>query len=392
MKILVLSESLPMTLHDGGNLRIFHLMRGMAHMGHKVDLTAFVPAKPILDLGPLDDICGHVEQVTHTKAKRWIQAGLNILSRVPANVSAYSSREMSRRTRGLFRDSSYDLVLAYRLRMAPYALGFRGPKVLDLTDSMTLFSDRARRHADGFVVRMLHGLEYMKLRAYEAPACSPFCRVLITSPVDAQELGLGADQCVILPNGVDLEDRPCHPLAGRKGILFMGNLAYGPNKEAASWMVRELYPKIRNQNPDCRLRIVGPGADSRWEGKGVSLAGPVRDLGAELKQARVLVVPMRRGAGVQNKILDALASGLPVVATPLAASGLELEPDREYMAGGNSEEIVSQTLRVLADDGLAGALTRAGRQLVEKKYVWEKQWATLDRVLNEVLEQGKTTP
>lgn len=390
LKILVLSESLPLTLHDGGNLRIFHLMRGMARMGHEIDLAAFVPGDPVSHLGPLADICSRVDQVSHGKARRWMQAGLGVFSPVPANVSAYSNHKMSALIEALHSRKSYDIVLSYRLRMAPYALNFEGPKILDLTDSMTLFSDRARKHAGGFWTRIVNSIEHKKFKVYEILACKPFAKILMTSAIDAGHLGLAASQCTILPNGVDLTNRPFHPLESRSGIIFMGNLSYGPNREAGSWLAKKIFPAVRRQMPGCTLRFVGPGADKRWCTEGVSIIGPVEDLVDELSRARVLVVPMSRGAGVQNKILDALASGLPVVATPLAASGLGLERNKEYLPGSNTDELVSQTLRVLADDKLAESLADAGRAIIEKSYIWDNQWKILEEVLQESRACGKS--
>lgn len=362
----------------------------MAHMGHEVDLAAFVPGNTVSHLGPLADICRHVDQIPHGKARRWIQGGLGFFSPVPANVLAYSNRKMTALIENLLSKSSYDIVLSYRLRMAPYALSFGGPKILDLTDSMTLFSDRARKLAGGFLMRILNSVEHKKFKKYEFSACKPFAKILMTSPIDADHLGLPASHCTIVPNGVDLTNRPFHPLEGRGGIIFMGNLSYGPNREAGSWLAQRIFPEVRRQQPDCTLRFVGPGADKRWGGEGISIIGPVEDLVDELSQARVLVVPMSRGAGVQNKILDALAMGLPVVATPLAASGLGLKPDKEYLPGRDTDELASQTLRVLADDTLAESLAVAGRRIIEKSFVWDNQWIIMEEVLREAMAFGKT--
>ena len=113
-------------------------------------------------------------------------------------------------------------------------------------------------------------------------------------------------------------------------------------------------------------------------GARVEVTGPVTDLKSYLSGARVMAVPLKRGAGVQNKVLDALACGLPVVATSLAGEGLGLKAGVEYLKADSTAEFAEGLGALLTDDSLAGALASAGRAKVEKEFTWEKQWIKLD--------------
>jgi len=181
----------------------------------------------------------------------------------------------------------------------------------------------------------------------------------------------------VVPNSVAIPPVPggrSRRQAGRASLLYVGNLTYGPNAEAAELLAREILPRVR------RLlgRPVAAVLAGRYEpgGRvealatcdGVDVLGHVDDLDDVYARADVAVVPLERGSGTRIKLLEALAAGLPVVTTAVGAAGLGAEDGRHLLIGGDADELAAAAARVLLDEQLAGELVRQGRAFVERQF------------------------
>ena len=173
-------------------------------------------------------------------------------------------------------------------------------------------------------------------------------------------------------------------------IVFSANFEYHPNIDAVRFLVREIWPEVRRAHPDLRLRLVGRGdrfirhllpQDGRHRNN-----GPVPDALAEIAQARIVVAPLRAGSGTRIKILEAWAAARPVVATPLAAEGLEVVDGVNIALASGAAAFVAAIDRILSDSVLKSTLSEGGRRSFEAHYCWEAAWAKLD--LNPQLMNG----
>jgi glycosyltransferase involved in cell wall biosynthesis len=179
-----------------------------------------------------------------------------------------------------------------------------------------------------------------------------------------------------LPNGVDLarnQPGPVEPLPDT--LVFNGALTYYANAEAMRTFAGEILPRIREQRPEVRLKITGrsDGVDLGWlpaDGS-VALTGYLDDVRPAVAGSWACVVPLRTGGGTRLKILEALALGTPVVATPKGAEGLEVTPEQDILIAGEPAAFAAQTVRLLGDPQLRLRLAENGRHLVEEKYGWE---------------------
>ena len=164
--------------------------------------------------------------------------------------------------------------------------------------------------------------------------------------------------------------------------MFTGNLGYFANADAAAWFAREAFPLVRARQPEARFLIAGarPSRAVRALGRlpGVTVLGPVGDMAAVLRAARVAVAPLRTGSGQQSKVLEAMACGTPVVASPLALAGIAAVEGRDLLVGGDAEATADAVLKLLSDNDLALDLAAAGRRLVEQVYTWERSAALLE--------------
>jgi len=212
----------------------------------------------------------------------------------------------------------------------------------------------------------------------------------VASPADRDALGAPASVAVV-PNGVDTRHFPFGRGPRERGrVVFTGNLGYFANADAVSWFATRVLPVLRRSMPAVRFEVVGarpPRSLRRLARAGaIDLVGPVSDLGARLRAAQAAVAPLLAGAGQSNKTLEAMASGTPVVVSPLAAAGLQARHDEHLLVATSAEEFAAALLRVLGEPALAERLALAGRKLVESAYTWERSAEKLETVYARALE------
>jgi glycosyltransferase involved in cell wall biosynthesis len=171
----------------------------------------------------------------------------------------------------------------------------------------------------------------------------------------------------------------------RDEMIFVGNLAYPPNAEAVRWFATEILPKIRQKRPSARFKVVGGGASADLRAlRGVDFAGFAQDMRPHLWSAGLAVCPVRLAAGRQNKILDAFASGLPVVATSLTARGCEAEPGRHLLTADSAEDFAAASLSLISQPALAKRLAAQALGFVRARYDWAKSAGKIEKILKEI--------
>jgi sugar transferase (PEP-CTERM/EpsH1 system associated) len=226
------------------------------------------------------------------------------------------------------------------------------------------------------------------LQEYERKVCEKAACVVVTTAREAElmrRISPGA-RVHVAPNGVDTEY--FNPSAvpaegGEPGVIFTGDMSYFPNEEAVTYFTHKVLPLIRQEVAGVRFWIVGrnpgPKVQALRNFKGVEVTGFVPDVRTYLAKARVAVAPFSIAAGIQNKILEAMAFGLPVVATSRAAQGLSSGVAELVETGDTAEEMAAKTVLLLRDVGVRTRKSVEGRRRVSVEYRW-------DRALDQLLE------
>ena len=157
-------------------------------------------------------------------------------------------------------------------------------------------------------------------------------------------------------------------------VLFSGKMSYHANSAAALYLAHEIMPRIWAGCPEARLWLAGKDPTSAIRALAddprITVTGTVDDIRPYLQQATLAVAPMLYGAGIQNKVLEAMACGVPVVATPIVCHSLKVTPGRNILLGNNPDQLANQSLRLLREPELRNSLGRAGRQYVERHHQW----------------------
>jgi glycosyltransferase involved in cell wall biosynthesis len=271
----------------------------------------------------------------------------------------------------------HDAVLAHLIRTAPYATQLPLPRVLEMTDAISLNMARSGRYPNPWSLRhWMYRIEAERVARFERAALAQFDLVSVVSPVDkAHLLGQASEtshRVVVVPNGV--EERPAIQIGPNPDIVFIGNLASLQNQDALWFFVREVFPQVRQEVPDARLRVVGPlpAAQRRALGRqpGVCVLGQVESLAAAMDGAALGICPVRIGAGMQNKLFDYLAHGLPAITSPVGLEGLEAIPSEHLLLADSPSQWIDGVVRVLKAPASFAVMAALGRQLVLERYEW----------------------
>jgi len=299
-------------------------------------------------------------------------------------VRRLASPDLAARARALIARERFDVVHVGGLEMAGAGLPLRetAAVVLDEHNAEHVLQQRAFANEcrpGGNPVGALYSLlQWRKLRRYEAMACRLADGVTAVSELDRQALLRLAPNArvAVVPNSVDVEEyRP--RLAAPEGppiLVFTGKMDFRPNVDAVVWFCREVLPLIRAKVPDVRFQIVGqsPTAAVRRLGSlpGVEVLGAVPDDRPYVAAARACVVPMRVGGGTRIKILQAMAAGVPVVATTLGCEGVAATPGEHLLVADPPADFARSILALLASPELGAGLARRARPFVEAHYDW----------------------
>lgn len=387
-------------------VRPYQIIRHLVRAGHRVTVAALGEGGPE-EAAAVEALRGFgvaaVDIVPHPKARAMAQALAALPTPAPLWAAWCRSPEMERRLRERAASGAFDIAHVEHLRAAHFARTLGGlPRVLDAVDCIT---DLRRQLMDvpgaGLGARLLSAEEWIKLRRYEPRVLNSFPLVAVTTPADADALvalGVTPARLTVIPNGVDT-DAEAPRLAAAPGdivrwdLLFAGRMRYAPNDDAARFLLNEILPRLDALTPPDRPRATvciagsGPGAElrraaARW-GERVTITGYVDDLRPYRAASRIALCPLRAGVGMQNKALEAMAAGLPVVATPLVARALTgAEASGALRTAPDAAGLARAVADWLADPAGAAQAGRAGRAFVRARYRWEETAAAFVRLYN----------
>lgn len=391
MKILFIASRFPYPPIQGDRVRGYHFLRLLSQR-YEVTLVTPVP-------GPVD---ARAQQVVTQLCECWIpvhipqwQAIAHLshfpFSSLPLQTLYFCPPAIQKRVQALLQEESFDLVHVQLARMAPVADGLGSvPRVLDFIDALSLNMHR-RSIQEQWPMKLLFRLEAKRMARYERELISSFDHQVISSPLDKEAIG-ACETLHVIPNGVNIEDFP-YTENGREDnlIVFTGRMGYFPNAEAALYFATKVFPLILRQVPDAHFLIVGADPPRRVRQlarlPGVEVTGYVPHIQDYLARATIAVAPMQGGTGIQNKVLEAMASGTPVVATPYALGGIEAQDGEHLLVARDAKGLAEQVVRLLKDPALRRRLARNARRLVEEKYTWERSVAMLEEVYRLAIEQ-----
>lgn len=376
MNILVISPFFPYPLIQGGKITIFNTLKYLSRE-HRVSF-ACLAEEPVTDYGPLKEYCEEI--VVVERKPRLVRDLLTFLAgEYPYNAVKLHSAEFASELHRLLQRHRFDLVQIEFSLMWRYATVFEGiPCTLDAHNIEYKIIAQNRLNCRNPLKKFLYAIEERKLKALEERAwreCS-LCFTVSNNERDAIAATLQGDDKLVTMVGVDLSRFEFQPRQEPgKRILFVGGLNYYPNLDSSQYLLREIFPLIRAGVPDVTLDIVGIElwriAGEAPANAGVELHESVPEILPWFRGADLLVVPLRYGAGIRIKILEAMSAGVPIVATSKGCEGLQVAHGRELLIADDPASFAREVIRLLGDQGLRQTIAMNARSFVAEHYSWE---------------------
>ena len=391
MRVLVLTHRLPYAPNRGDRLRAYHMLQ---HLRRRADVELVSLVHDDDEAAHVDDVRAFIPRVTALRVPQW-RTKLNAVSALatgrPLTHALLDAPGMTAVLGEIADTRTPDVVFAYCSGMARFALQpplDRLPLVLDFVD---VDSQKWRDLAEGD--RTPRGWIYRReaatLGAFEARAAHHAAAALVVNPREAELARALAPSAnvQVLSNGVEIERlRPLMPPTERPRVVFCGVMNYAPNEAGMTWFVREVWPLVRAARPDATLAVVGAGATQAFRNfcasdSAITVTGQVADVRDWLWGAAVGIAPLHVARGVQNKALEAIAAGLPIVITEAVAHGLPPEAATASLIANTPQRFAEHVVTLLARSGRERRAIAASSDL--SPLTWsrtlEPLWSILDR-------------
>ncbi|WP_228845501.1 glycosyltransferase family 4 protein [Phototrophicus methaneseepsis] len=375
--ILLISRCPPYPLHFGDRLIVWHLARQLAQRGYTIDLLAYAQrSQDWQEQAEYAAFFRDVQLVEEPRRSQWAYLKRLLLPRLrfPVKANQAWSPQMWQAVESRVQQRPYDVVHLFG-GVQVYEFWHAVQKVPALItpyESYSLYLKRELMQSPNVMTQ----INQRVAAAYERFMFTPYARtVVLAEPDRAELLRLNPSLAVeVIPNGIDLgafKAERSHRDAAT--LLFVGNYEYGPNVDAALYLAREIFPQVQQVVPDARLQLIGnepPPALKALASEQIMVPGRVPDVQPYLAQATAFVCPLRIGAGIKNKVLEALAMGTPLVASPIAVDGIDVVDGQSALVAA-PDQMAAAVIRLLRDAALGQRLAQQGQALIAAHYTWE---------------------
>lgn len=399
MNILVVSSYLPYPLHSGGNIRLYNLLRLLSKK-HTITLICETRSHQTRqDIGEVEKICKQV--ITVPRKKQWsikniAQTGV---SRNAFLINGHTNLAMKDMITSIIYTQDIDLIhveTSYVLQNIPAT---KIPIILVEHNIEYLVYQRYLEKAPAFL-RPILKIDIIKLKKFEEQAWKRVTYVAAVSPQEKNIIEKITPQVTVIPNGVNLETFSFKPITsflktdGEKRVLFIGDFKWLQNKDSVHWILKNIWPLIKNQFADDNIKfwIVGkhiPESIKSIKDPDVIVEEDAPSASDVFQQAYILLATIRVGGGTSYKILESMASGTPVITTSLGLEGIMAEKNKDVFVADQPLEILTTIDKFLHDKKLYSATAVNAREKIEQNYSWEMIAKDLDSLYRKVASNRK---
>jgi sugar transferase (PEP-CTERM/EpsH1 system associated) len=400
MNILYLCHRFPYPPKRGGKIRPFNMIRHLSASGHRVTVCSLARSAAEAEEGR--GIAPHCAAFEVGVVSEPLQFG-RMIARLPlvtpSSMGYFHSTDLARKVRDLLATQSWDLIFVHCSSVAHYVEHVTGvPKILDFGD---MDSQKWLEYANykpwplswGYTLEGTKVLWAEKRLARRFDLCTATTRAEWET-LEGYRTGAATDW---FPNGVDAEffspsSEPCDA----DTVSFIGRMDYYPNQECMARFCSESWPLLRAKRPSIKLLIVGadPSAEMRALGQlpGVTVTGSVPDVRPFVRRSAVMVAPLAIARGTQNKILEAMAMGVPVVTSSVAAGGVDAVAGEHLVVADTPAATADAILNLLERPEERRRLADAGRARMLSHHAWAHSMKRLDGIIGRCTRSAANTP
>ena len=396
MNILYLCHRFPFPPKRGGKIRPFNMIRHLQASGHQVTVCSLSRSAAEAQEG--QGIAAHCTAFHMGHVKEAVQFARMVLRLpwvTPSSMGYFYSSELAAKVNALLKAQRWDLIFVHCSSVAQYVEHVREvPKMLDFGD---MDSQKWLEYANykPWPLSWGYTLEGSKMLWAEKRLARRFDVCTATTRAEWDTLnryGTGA-ATDWFPNGVDAQFFcPSDGVYDSDTVSFIGRMDYYPNQECMLRFCKLVWPLLLAQRPQLKLLVVGadPAPQIRALGElpGVTVTGSVPDVRPYIRGSALMVAPLAIARGTQNKILEAMAMGVPVVTSRAAAGGVDAEAEQHLLVADTPGEIASAVLRVLKNPAERGRLSAAGRERMLSHHAWPKSMQRLDGIIESCLRRA----
>lgn len=389
MKILFLCHRFPFPPARGRTIRPFNMIRHFTEQGHQVYVASLArnPAEATAGEG-IKEYCQHYYAAVVKESVQFIRMILRLPLLSPSSMGYFYSRDLDKHIKGLLSEHNFDLIVVHSAAVAPYVCKVRHiPKLLDFGD-MDSHKWLAFKSFKRFPLNLAYYLEGQKMLRAEKRLARSFdwCSCATKSELATLQSYHTRVPTAWFANGVDTEyftpaTAPHHPHT----ICFIGRMDDYPNQQAIIQFCRQTLPLIREQIPEVKFCIVGAEPNTAIKAlvnlPGVTVTGTVPDIRPFIINSTVMVAPLNIARGTQNKILEAMAMGVPVVCSSQAAGGIDAVVNQHFLVADTPAECAAALVELMRNSSYRHQLADAGRQRTLTHHQWHLSMQQLDSIV-----------
>ena len=396
MKILFLANRVPYPPYRGDKLKIFNLAKRLTGR-HELHLLTFAQSKEDLTYkAELEKVFDVVHFIYLPKWESALKCLTGLWDNKPLQVLYFQSKKLQAQLDSMVAQYKYDAIHVQHLRMSPYLAKRKDlPRILDLPDAFSLYWERRKTVKRGLLTTIFEHYEQQRVLKYEH-ILKEYNMALVCSQEDLEYLQTNqhATNLNLLPNGVDLSTFKSlgHDYSHNQTLLFTGNMDYAPNVDAVTYFTQTILPKIRERCENVKFIIAGQRPIKKVLELAcdyVQVTGFIKDLASMYNTASVVVAPLRFGAGTQNKVLEAMAIGVPVVCSNIGFKGLGITSGEGAIMQTDPDEFANSVIDLLESESLRQTTGTKGTEVIRSRFDWDIIAQTLELYLVEVSKMGK---
>ena len=389
MNILYVCHRFPFPPKRGGKIRPFNMIRHLSTSGHQVTVCSLARSPQEAEEG--QGIAPHCANFEMGHVQGWVQVARMVVRLplgTPSSMGFFYSRELAGQVQRLLASKTWDLIFVHCSSVAQYVENVQNvPKLLDFGD---MDSQKWLEYANykPFPLSLGYRLEGAKMLAAEKRLAKRFDLCTATTRAEWETLhdyGTGADTDWF-PNGVDAEFFcPGEGSYDADTISFIGRMDYYPNQECMARFCEQVWPLLRKVRPAMKLLVVGadptPTMRKLGELAGVTVTGSVPDVRPFIRKSALMVAPLNIARGTQNKILEAMAMGVPVVTSTIAAGGVDAESEHHFLVADTPQAYAQSIMRIVDSPAERNRLATAGRERMLSHHAWPSSMQRLDGII-----------
>ena len=388
MRIFYICRRVPFPPDRGDKIAAFNAIR---HLAARHEVHVFCLGDGVQDLANISGLQAYAKSVSAAPVDEFtikLRALAALVTGQPLSVAALNESKLHDAIQKKFTELRPDLIIVYSCNMAQFAEHFPNvPRIMHFGDLDSLkWPQYAERSS--IPLNWIYAIEARRLLGYERHIAQIFSHALVHTEIEKHDFErlIPGIPVAVVGNGVDLDYfRSAGEAKKPASMVFTGVMDYRPNIDAVVWFCDEILPIVQANIPAANFTICGsrpaPAVRRLAKRRGVRVTGWVADARPYLDRAEIFVAPLRMARGVQNKLLEALAMGLPCVASTAAWSGTAVADGQGILATDEPREFARHVIDLLGDSDGRAEMARRARAAAVANYRWEVQLAYLDQVI-----------